>query len=265
MAEHLADYSIDPVRARFKSKETEHAYREYTHLDDSLLYAIGASAFCIPGILFSRIDYMLFGFDGQFWALAAARLIGVAVFLTSIPLMYRVKELGRRDAVVALIIFMASTLVIYVNWTRPSDYTLFVAFDIVVALAYFVFFRVPLWIQLALAFIFLSADLGVIYFSKDVANPLGIYTLVLTFALVIALGTLTSWQHHMKSREHFAAWRQVKTLKGFLPICANCNKVRDDDGYWTRVAEYIEGQTDAKVTHGVCPDCQKELYPELYG
>jgi phosphate/phosphite/phosphonate ABC transporter binding protein len=57
---------------------------------------------------------------------------------------------------------------------------------------------------------------------------------------------------------------QVKTLKGLLPICANCKKVRDDKGYWNQIESYVQQHTDASFTHGLCPDCAKQLYPELY-
>lgn len=57
---------------------------------------------------------------------------------------------------------------------------------------------------------------------------------------------------------------QVKTLKGLLPICANCKKIRDDTGYWQDVAVYIRDHSEAEFSHGICPDCIKSLYPEIY-
>jgi CheY-like chemotaxis protein len=54
--------------------------------------------------------------------------------------------------------------------------------------------------------------------------------------------------------------KEVKTLKGFLPICANCKKIRDDKGYWTQIEAYVSAQTDAEFTHGICPDCANILY-----
>ena len=51
------------------------------------------------------------------------------------------------------------------------------------------------------------------------------------------------------------ALSQVKTLTGLLPICAWCKNVRDDQGYWMRVEEYIQDHSDAKFSHGLCPDC----------
>ena len=57
---------------------------------------------------------------------------------------------------------------------------------------------------------------------------------------------------------------KIKTLSGLLPICANCKKIRDDKGYWQQVELYIEKHTTAEFSHGICPDCKKELYPDLY-
>jgi hypothetical protein len=48
---------------------------------------------------------------------------------------------------------------------------------------------------------------------------------------------------------------EIKTLRGFLPICASCKKIRDDYGLWTRVEEYISKHTEAEFSHGLCPDC----------
>ena len=56
---------------------------------------------------------------------------------------------------------------------------------------------------------------------------------------------------------------KVKTLSGLLPICSSCKKIRDDTGYWQQLEEYIGTHSGAEFTHGICPDCAKELYPEL--
>ena len=54
----------------------------------------------------------------------------------------------------------------------------------------------------------------------------------------------------------------VKTLSGLLPICANCKRIRDDQGYWHGVEAYLEAHSDTEFTHGICPECMKKLYPE---
>jgi len=55
---------------------------------------------------------------------------------------------------------------------------------------------------------------------------------------------------------------QVKTLSGLLPICSSCKKVRDDQGYWKQIEAYIRDHSSARVSHGICPECAKQLYPD---
>ena len=66
-----------------------------------------------------------------------------------------------------------------------------------------------------------------------------------------------------KVKELKQALAEVRTLKGIVPICANCKNVRDDQGYWNRVESYLNEHTEADFTHAVCPDCMKRLYPQF--
>ncbi|MFH0998812.1 MAG: PAS domain S-box protein [Pseudomonadota bacterium] len=58
------------------------------------------------------------------------------------------------------------------------------------------------------------------------------------------------------------AIEEIKTLKGIVPICANCKKIRDDKGYWEQVESYVSKHTEAQFSHSICPECLKEHYPE---
>lgn len=60
------------------------------------------------------------------------------------------------------------------------------------------------------------------------------------------------------------ALSEIKQLRGILPICAECKKIRDDKGYWHQVELYVREHTDAQFSHSICPDCKQKLYPELY-
>ncbi len=53
---------------------------------------------------------------------------------------------------------------------------------------------------------------------------------------------------------------EIETLRGLLPICSSCKKVRDDKGYWIRIDAYIEKHSEARFTHGLCEECQEKLY-----
>ena len=59
------------------------------------------------------------------------------------------------------------------------------------------------------------------------------------------------------------ALSEVKKLSGFLPICASCKKIRDDEGYWNEVEKYIGQHSEAEFSHSICPNCMRKLYPEI--
>jgi len=56
----------------------------------------------------------------------------------------------------------------------------------------------------------------------------------------------------------------VKKLSGLLPICAACKKIRDQNGRWQPIEEYIHSHSEADFSHGICPECGPKLYPGIY-
>lgn len=56
---------------------------------------------------------------------------------------------------------------------------------------------------------------------------------------------------------------EIKQLRGFLPICSYCKKIRDDEGYWNQVEKYVSDHTDAKFSHGICPACFEREMKEI--
>ena len=98
----------------------------------------------------------------------------------------------------------------------------------------------------------------------------------LALGLMIAIGLLLVKENRVISERKQAeqkreslilelqkALSEVKTLSGLLPFCASCKKVRDDKGYWRQVETYLHQHTNAKVSHGICPDCAKKLYGDF--
>jgi CheY-like chemotaxis protein len=57
------------------------------------------------------------------------------------------------------------------------------------------------------------------------------------------------------------ALSEVKVLKGMVPICASCKKIRNDQGFWQQLEEYIQQHSEAEFSHGLCTPCIKKLYP----
>jgi len=58
------------------------------------------------------------------------------------------------------------------------------------------------------------------------------------------------------------ALARIKTLSGLLSMCSNCKKIKDDQGLWQHVETYVRRHSNAEFSHGFCPDCMNELYPD---
>jgi hypothetical protein len=58
--------------------------------------------------------------------------------------------------------------------------------------------------------------------------------------------------------------QEISELREIIPICSSCKKIRDDKGYWSQLEIYLEAHSNMAFTHGICPDCVKKLYPEVY-
>lgn len=104
----------------------------------------------------------------------------------------------------------------------------------------------------------------------DPANFLVLNGLLgVTIGLGIPFGILMMNQQRLEgdlasSRDELAQSRQeIRALRGFIPICASCKKIRDDHGFWTQLEVYIRDHSEAEFSHGICPECAERLYPEL--
>ena len=93
-------------------------------------------------------------------------------------------------------------------------------------------------------------------------GPWGYFTGGVLF-MILAAGLLMIYIEEMKGQLNAKA-DQIKELRGLLPICSGCKKIRDDQGYWNQIEAYIQEHSDAKFSHGICPDCAKRLYPDYH-
>ncbi len=93
--------------------------------------------------------------------------------------------------------------------------------------------------------------------------------------IIIALGVAALGGYQMRVKQLLKrekeletriqeAMANIKVLGGLIPICSNCKKIRDDRGYWDLLEGYIQQHSEAKFSHGICPDCAKLLYPDVF-
>jgi PAS domain S-box-containing protein len=91
-----------------------------------------------------------------------------------------------------------------------------------------------------------------------------------SFAGILSiLSDVTKFTDMVEERERLIADLQnalanIRKLSGLLPICSSCKKIRDDQGYWSQLEEYIFEHSEAEFTHSLCPECAKQLFPRYY-
>jgi AmiR/NasT family two-component response regulator len=124
-------------------------------------------------------------------------------------------------------------------------------------------------LQLPVVYLTASSDVSVVGRAKltdafgYVLKPLDERVLQITVEMAL-------YKHQMERdrskliAELREALAKVKVLSGLLPICASCKNIRDEEGYWHRVEEYIRDHSDADFSHSVCPTCACRLYPQYF-
>ncbi len=108
---------------------------------------------------------------------------------------------------------------------------------------------------------------------KNTGFEIAIFTLVIFGLLIYLYVSAEKDLRHRKNAEEQRekvisklqkAFDEIKSLRGILPLCSYCKKVRDDEGYWQQVDVYIQHYSEADVSHSICPGCLKEHYPDVY-
>ena len=102
-----------------------------------------------------------------------------------------------------------------------------------------------------------------IVFSAFWAVPWSITTTILNG--LIQMATLAAFAFLVdQAVQRKALYAEVQLLRGILPICSFCKKIRNEDDQWEPLERYISGHSDAQFSHGLCPDCAQEHYGEWY-
>ena len=99
-------------------------------------------------------------------------------------------------------------------------------------------------------------------YVEPMRTPNGVITGCIGIALDITEQKRLEEQRERLIADLRNALTHIKTLRGLLPICAACKKIRDNHGYWKQIEEYISDHSDAKFSHGICPECRQKLYPK---
>ena len=251
--------------------------RAYYLAQDLSVYYTGMVLLAMPILLFSYSDYLLYGTGPKFELLVGVRLSVLAVTVGMFVKLPEIMSVRSGDKLIAIWCLYFCWVVIFINSTRPPEYIQHAMLDVLILMTLYFLFPLPAPLHAIAPLAFSVGNLIMIFVIKTSVSPLETNVLVITYVLGNALGLYTARRMHRYRRSNFLALDQekklrteleeaiskVKTLQGMLPICAHCKKVRDDQGYWTRIEEYIRAHSEAQFTHGICPDCIKEHYGDV--
>lgn len=238
---------------------TERVARGETNpLDRQLRLYIGfVFALFIPAtLIFAALDWV----RGE---RATAVLVGLIclALLATIPVLARARDVRVGYRVVFSLVGVLLPSVLWIGggggyaalWYFAFPPGLYYVFGSREGTAWVVFYLIPAWI-------ILQTSAGAEYPLDLASRFVAVYAL--SSALALGLQRARAVYEDELRREKAdlqEALAKVRTLSEMLPMCAWCGKVRDDEGYWTRIEEYLRNQTGTQVSHGVCESCAARL------
>lgn len=234
---------------------------------------VAAVVFALAGI---PTDLALTASTGTGPALVAVRIATAAISLLALPLTRRTRDPRRLDAIALTWILLLVSGVMVGNLLLPADYTMHVIWEVLVVLAIYV--TVPLTItrQFVAGMILTVGDVLLLAWSRNLSSVVIANDVALAFACAHVIGVVASWQYRRGHREQFLALREAEdahtkeqrvrqeltSLQGILRICSNCKRIHTASGDWDQVEVYLTEHTDARFSHGICPQCSVKLYGE---
>lgn len=260
----------------FESIELESQYRHSQIRHDSAISQVFVAVNALSCLVFISSDYDLFGTTPRFFWLLGARAAVILVSTITLARLRGEPTPGHLDRTVFVWGMVIALIDVYVTSTRPSDYIGHVIVNVGIVLLLYGFLSLPLTIQAAPALLMSLGNILLFVWLNPPTDSKTGTAAVFAFVVVNILGGETSRRMHRWRREQFGAYlretelrraleramAEIRTLRGIIPICAHCKRVRDDAGYWQQVEVYVGARTDAKFSHGVCPDCLTTYYAD---
>lgn len=225
-------------------------------------------------LLFLINDWRMFAGTSQFLPLLGLRLAVVVVSLAAIvrlrsaitPGAFELWMLAWSGLMIATSLYLL-TMRPVASVNQGGTVLLIMIFSLLLPL------RFALQFSTALAY---TVGYALLYLSKNPA-PLVLSGTMTILGLALILGLIAAQMLNRARRESFAAHdrerkvieslekalAEVKTLRGLLPICSSCKKIRQDDGLWKQVESYLQEHSQVEFTHGICPECFQRLYPDI--
>ncbi len=258
----------------FASAELEKQYRQSQLTSNYVAAKWCIIATIIVSGLFLSSDYRLFGPSWEFLTLLGLRALTIALSLVALFLLRRTPSPVSFNVILWSWAMIVSVSTVFVNSTRPGAYTGHIIITVEMVLLTYCVLPLPLVLQILTASVNTIAGPILHFFTDPAGRGMTQSAVLQAYFVANLLGIITSIQLHRRKRQLFAAalrqteltanlehaLTEIRTLRGILPICAHCKRVRNDAGAWEQVEVYVRKHTLAEFTHDICPECAQEHF-----
>jgi hypothetical protein len=262
---------------RFRSAELESQYLEQQASYDAFQSKVFLVIIMLASLALALTDYRLFGFSALFWRLIAVRLGFALASVITIALLQRDLSTRQLHRIVLAWSLLLAIVNISIASTRPPNYLIQAVLNVFTVLMCYFLLPLPLMLQIIPSILMSIGNIALVAWLNTPIDQLTGTALIVAFVVVNVLGGITARQIHYWKRQQFVALlrqtelrasleqalAEIKTLRGILPICSHCKRVRDDTGYWQQVEVYVRDRTYAEFSHSICPACLQAHYEDL--
>jgi hypothetical protein len=255
----------------FQSPALEAAYRCGRFSDDRWMIRICIVVVAISALVFIPNDFILFGFGPKFFVLLAARYLHLLGAIVVWLALRRCQGPWAMDRLLMVGCIVAGAFHLYACSTRPPTYTGHAILTVLSVIVMYCVVPLPWTAQSILTLLFSVENVALmIYLGTGMTAT----ALAGACAAANALGAAMSWRLNRRQRQVFLAARreralrveleqalaEVRTLRGYLSICAWCKRIRDDQQDWQQLETYVQKHTHAQFSHAICPNCFRQHF-----
>ncbi len=223
-------------------------------------------------LLFSLNDILGQGWIPAIYGITTVRCVWAIASIVLIALGSRSKSLATLDTLTTAYMFSAAAMGLYISQNRPVDSTETYVTGVIILFAMYNLFPITLRYRCFAALFFSIGSLLIfftytepVFAASNFAIPMAfVFSNVFAFFCAQQYGRIRRTQYLRMLEEHETVAElektlaNLKTLTGLIPICAWCNKIRDDKGYWNDIEEYVSSHSEAELSLGTCIECQRE-------
>lgn len=263
---------------QLKPEELELRYRAERLAKDKIQVLTFLALTIVIILGFIVLDFRFFPSGITLHTTITSRLVAVASSLLAAWQIYRQSMVKTFDRIMFSWVVLIATHMMIVSAVRPADYGALVAWDVFVIFAVYIVIPMPLHFQMVSAlFLTIGSSMLWLVYKAPPWHPLETVSILGAYLFSNIYGILVSRQLNLSRRRQFCLLVQeqeakgklqktlaeVKVLRGILPICSFCKKIRNDKGYFETVEAYVDRHSEAEFSHTLCPECLAEHYSDI--